>query len=63
MLWLIIISLILIPFLLSPPPKQNNKFCDMHKWEYKKQPGDENTEYLQCSNCGFLPGHEDGTQL
>lgn len=52
-----------ITFVLFMPGKsKSSTFCKLHAWEYKDQPGDEKTQYLQCSICNFLPGHDDGTE-
>ena len=29
-----------------------------HKWVYKKQPDNEQIEYLQCEICDAFPGYE-----
>ena len=33
--------------------------CTQHKWVWKKQPGMEEVEYMQCEVCGKFPGKEE----
>lgn len=37
---------------------QENPCKTGHKWAYKKQPDNEEIEYLQCERCSQFPGYE-----
>lgn len=60
----VILTLLLLTFLLlflfrSPQNRTIQDLCKHgHKWVYKKQPDNEDIEYLVCNRCGKFPGTE-----
>lgn len=56
----LLLALFWIIFIFNIPslPKQKKGDCPPHKWKWKKQPGMEDLEYLQCEKCGKFPGIE-----
>ena len=53
----VIVAIIVFFLWLTFPKNVANikKPCGPHKWEYRKQPGQED-EYLICTECSKLPG-------
>lgn len=58
MFLIIILAVFLLLFLTSGSSSSTveKKECGPHVWKYKKQPGMEEIEYLQCENCNMFPG-------
>jgi hypothetical protein len=52
---LILLVVFAILALTNSRAKEVPKVCKPHKWVWEKQPGEEDVEYLRCSNCNKLP--------
>ena len=56
MTFLIVLLVVFLFFISGSSTEAEKKVCHPHKWVYKKQPGVEQIEYLQCKSCDAFPG-------